>query len=150
MKPVQTPDCNALYHLAGGTAENDLPIERGYGPDGGPYTISEWELTPPEREALACGGRIQLLMRTHAVPPVALLAVARSSSGDVYVVEEGEKTGGTAVILPAQAERLRAWLGDSISILEGQLAADPNNERIKDTVVEMQDILGDLRPLEDR
>lgn len=152
MKPVTTPETNALYHLVGGTEENDLPVEKGNGPDEGPYTISEWVLTPPEREAIACGGRIQLMMRTHAVPPTAILVVVRGSSGDVFVVEEGRRTSGTAIVLPAQAEKLKAWLKQSIDILTEQASGSDDNEqaKINDTICEMQDLLLDLRPIEDR
>lgn len=153
MRARRTPECNAVYALPGGNEDNDLHVERITTPDMEPLVISEWEFTPTEREAVAIGGRLQLIIHSHVVPPLGMAVVLRPSSGDVILVEPGRKTGGAALLLPAQAERLREWLGRSRSLLvrqqsEAETLDDAN--LIGGTIAEVDDLLHELRPLEER
>lgn len=152
MRPRRTPDSNVVYVLPGGNEDRDLHVERGEFSNGDPYTISEWELTPAEREAVAIGGRIQLVMHTHLLPPMAMLAVLRPSTGDLLVVEGADATKGTAVLLPAQAERLRRWLEQSLVLLQLQAAQAEGDDldKVQGAMAEMGDLLDELRPIEQK
>lgn len=155
MRPVKTPQTNTVYKLPSGTEENDLWVEAGMGPGDQPVTISEWEFSPVEREAIAVGGRVQLIIHSHIVPAVSLIAVLRSSAGDLHMVEETDRPSGTAVLLPAQAERLRGWLRLSQGILSRQVEemedmGDADAEKLAEAklaVEEFTDLLRELEPI---
>lgn len=72
MKPVRTPDSNALFTLPGGNEDNYLYAEQTVGGE----IHSVWELHPAERAMLAGGGRVRLTIFGALVPPV-LLTIAR-------------------------------------------------------------------------
>lgn len=155
MKPRRTPQSNTVYRLKGGNEDNDLWTEVGMGPGDQPVTISEWEFSPAEREAIAVGGRVQLVIHSHILPPVSMLAVLRGTSGDLYVIEPGDRASGAAVLLPAQAERLRRWLrishGLVLEQVEGMEAMkDANPELLAEAklaVAEIADLIRELKPL---
>lgn len=72
MKPVTTEFTNQVFKLSGGTDENDLPIQRMIEPDGSITLTSSWELTDDERQQIADGAKINLVIWGSAHPPVAL------------------------------------------------------------------------------
>lgn len=71
MNPRRTARTNAVFELPGGTAENDLPVERVV-TDGEVVLRSVWELTPEERQAIAGGANLELYVWARRPPPVAL------------------------------------------------------------------------------
>lgn len=71
MKPVRTPDSNALFTLPGGNEDNYLYAQQTAGGE----VHSVWELTDPERLMLAGGGRVRLTIFGALVPPVILTVV---------------------------------------------------------------------------
>lgn len=72
MKPRRTHTSTNVFHLDGGTEDNDLWVTM-YSPDeGGPCIGSTWELTPEERASIAAGANVELVVFGTAHPPVAL------------------------------------------------------------------------------
>lgn len=74
MKPRRTPSSNQVWRLQGGTEDNDLWAETRM-QDGTPVIKSVWELTPAERQAVAEGANIALLV-WGGQPPVAIETTA--------------------------------------------------------------------------
>jgi hypothetical protein len=74
MKPVipdlHTPDATLVIY-GGGQEDGPLPLPASKSID---TTVStEWELSDEEREILAAGGRIQLVIWTFGLPPQPVL-----------------------------------------------------------------------------
>lgn len=72
MKPVRTKHTNQVFKLSGGTEENDLPVERVINRDGSITLRSTWVLNEYERQAIADGGNIDLVVWGAGHPPVEL------------------------------------------------------------------------------
>lgn len=152
MRPRKTPDSNTVYTLPGGNEDNDLWSEKGQNEETGEqYVVSEWDFTPAEREAIAVGGRVQLVIHSGVVPPVSMIACIRGSDGELIVIEPDDGPRGSAVLLPVQAEKLRNFIRGSISILETQLAdeatTDEHKKLIQPTLDDFKDLLLELRPI---
>ena len=72
MKPTATPHTDTVFKLPGGTDENDLPVTV-YDEDlGGPCLGSTWVPTDEEREAIALGANVELIVFGQGHPPVAM------------------------------------------------------------------------------
>lgn len=72
MKPVKTPSTNFTYKLPGGTEANDLPCEIVADSDGNRIIQSNWEPSEEERQAIADGATIYLMVWGNGIPPVAI------------------------------------------------------------------------------
>ena len=71
MKPVATVNSTTIHQLVGGTRENDLPSEVRTDSDGSLTVTSVWEPTEEERDLIAEGYNIRLVV-WGGQPPVAL------------------------------------------------------------------------------
>lgn len=71
MKPRRTWRSDTVFRLPGGNEDNDLWVERRADETGRPVLESVWEPTPEEREAIARGDNVYLLV-WGGQPPVAL------------------------------------------------------------------------------
>lgn len=72
MRPRRTPSTKTVFRLDGGNEDNDLWVERGQGDDGYPFLRSVWEPSDEERQAIAFGANIELVVWGQGTPPVAL------------------------------------------------------------------------------
>lgn len=72
MKPRRTPNSNSVFHLQGGTEDNDLWVERTEDSEGEPVLRSVWKLTDEERARVAAGENIYLVVWGTGTPPVNL------------------------------------------------------------------------------
>lgn len=72
MKPRRTPSSNHVFRLAGGNEDNDLWVNVQEDSDGDTFITSTWELTEDEREAIAAGANLKLIVWGTGHPPVAL------------------------------------------------------------------------------
>lgn len=75
MRPRRTHFSNTVFRLPGGTEDNDLWAMRDIHDDGSPLIRSTFELTPEERELIAAGGQVELIIWGDVQPPVCLAAV---------------------------------------------------------------------------
>lgn len=71
MKPRRTVASNHVLSLEGGNEDNDLWVSVGES-DGTPLISSTWELTAEERERIAAGENVELVVFGTAHPPVLL------------------------------------------------------------------------------
>jgi hypothetical protein len=72
VKPVTTENTDTNYVLPDGTAENDLPAYQMILPDGKVIICSVWEPTAEERNHIARGLNVRLVVWGTAQPPVTL------------------------------------------------------------------------------
>lgn len=72
MKPRRTVISDKVFRLPGGTEDNDLWVTTYGEDDGGPCIGSTWEPTPEERQAIADGANVELIVWGTGTPPVAL------------------------------------------------------------------------------
>lgn len=72
MKPRRTHDSNAVFVLDGGTEDNDLWAHKAQAEDGHPVISSTWELTDAERQEIAAGAQVELIVWGEGTPPVLL------------------------------------------------------------------------------
>jgi hypothetical protein len=72
MKPRRTPNSTSVHKLEGGTEDNDLWAEGGIDVDGNAVIRSVWEPSQKEREQLAAGANVYLVVWGTATPPVAM------------------------------------------------------------------------------
>lgn len=72
MKPRRTHDSNTVFHLAGGTEDNDLWLRRDVTTDQEAVLVSVWEPSDVERKRIAAGENIELTVWGHGTPPVKL------------------------------------------------------------------------------
>lgn len=71
MKPRRTVSSNHVFRLEGGNEDNDLWVTAIDGDDQTPPVIcSTWELTAEEREKIAAGENVELVVFGTAQPPV--------------------------------------------------------------------------------
>lgn len=72
MRPRRTVLSNFTFVLDGGTEDNDLWCQRTTDPDGYLVISSVWELTDDERQQIAAGANIELLVWGEGHPAVEL------------------------------------------------------------------------------
>lgn len=72
MKPRRTVDSTTVFRLEGGNEDNDLWVHRGTDQDGAPVIVSVWQPSELEREAIANGANLELVVWGDGTPPVAL------------------------------------------------------------------------------
>lgn len=72
MRPRRTPRSNTVLTLPGGNEDHDLFVEKATDTAEHPVFVSTWELSAPERVAIAAGARIDLIVWGEHHPPVAL------------------------------------------------------------------------------
>lgn len=72
MGPRRTPTSNRVFLLEGGNEDNDLWVRTGVDSSGHATIASVWELTDEEREAIANGANIELMVWGLGTPPVSL------------------------------------------------------------------------------
>lgn len=70
MKARRTHRSTTVFRLPGGTEDNDLWVEPMAAEDGSPVLGSTWEPTAEERQAIADGANIELLVWGEGTPPV--------------------------------------------------------------------------------
>lgn len=70
MKQVRTIRCRKRFVLPGGTDANDLWVEERRGEKGEPVLSSTWQPTDEERQAIADGANVELLVWGEGTPPV--------------------------------------------------------------------------------
>lgn len=70
MKARRTVLSNLVFSLVGGTEDNDLWVQRDTDTDGKPIIRSTWVPSDAEREAIARGENIELIVWGHGTPPV--------------------------------------------------------------------------------
>lgn len=72
MKPRRTVESNQVFRLPGGTEDNDLRVRLTVDEDENPVICSVWELTPEERQEIAAGANVELVVWGDGTPPVAM------------------------------------------------------------------------------
>jgi hypothetical protein len=72
MKPRRTHESNAVFHLPGGTEDNDLWLRRCVNEDNEAMLVSVWEPDADERARIAAGENIELAVWGVNTPPIAL------------------------------------------------------------------------------
>lgn len=72
MRPRRTATSTKVFHLEGGTEDNDLWVTEYAPENGGPCLGSTWVPTDEERQAIAEGVNIELLVFGTGTPPVAV------------------------------------------------------------------------------
>jgi len=88
VKARRTVRSDFVFRLPGGTEDNDLWVERKADTDDRPVMSSTWEPTDEEREAIANGANLELMIWGAGHPPVFLgitdvaLGKAPESGGD--------------------------------------------------------------------
>lgn len=75
MRPRRTHGSNCVFTLAGGTEDNYLWLERARDEDGSPVLCSTWVPTDEERELIANGTNVELVLWGASHPPVAMRLV---------------------------------------------------------------------------
>jgi hypothetical protein len=76
MKPRRTVYSNQVFRLPGGTEDNDLWVMRDQHTDGSPLIRSCWVPDDDERQAIAAGANIELIIWGGGHPPVAMGVVS--------------------------------------------------------------------------
>lgn len=73
MRPRRTPSCNVVYELAGGNEDNSLWVNKTTMEETGePVIASTWVPSEEERQQIAEGANVQLIVWGEAQPPVAV------------------------------------------------------------------------------
>lgn len=72
MKPRRTVHSNFVFHLAGGNEDNDLWAEVTQDPDEHTVIRSVWQPSDDERQAIAEGANVELLVWGKSHPAVAV------------------------------------------------------------------------------
>lgn len=70
MRPIRTEETNSVFKLPGGDESSDLPVERAVSEHDIPIIVSTWEPTPEERDAVAGGANVELVIWGTGQPPV--------------------------------------------------------------------------------
>lgn len=76
MKPRRTHDSNTVFRLVGGTEDNDLWAQQAVDANGSPVIATVWEPTLQERQAIASGENVELIVWGRTTPPVAVTTTA--------------------------------------------------------------------------
>lgn len=72
MRARRTVLSDFVFRLPGGTEDNDLWVQRRVDTDERPVMSSTWEPTEEERQAIAAGANIELLIWGGGHPPVSV------------------------------------------------------------------------------
>lgn len=72
MRPRRSPVSNKVFRLPGGNEDNDLWVEETEDTSGQPVICSLWVPSDEEREQIAGGGNVELLVWGTGTPPVAV------------------------------------------------------------------------------
>jgi hypothetical protein len=72
VRPRRTENSTTVYRLPGGNEDNDLWTYHTEDDQGQIVTCSVWEPTPEEREAIANGENIRLIIWGKTILPVAI------------------------------------------------------------------------------
>lgn len=72
MKPRRTENSTRVFRLPGGTEDNDLWVYDLPDDDGNNVICSVWQPSPKEREAIANGENVRLLVWGTGIPPFAI------------------------------------------------------------------------------
>lgn len=72
MKPRRTIRSNSVFRLPGGTEDNDLWVRKEIDSEGRPVISSTWQPSDEEREAIAAGANLELIVWGTGMPPVSL------------------------------------------------------------------------------
>lgn len=86
--PKKTPWSNSVFKLEGGTEDNDLWTQRALDADMNPIIASVFVPTDEQREAIANGRNIELVIWGDEQPPVALLVTPKAPRFDNMTAEE--------------------------------------------------------------
>lgn len=70
MKPRRTHTTNKVFRLEGGNEDSDLWVEQALDSDGDPILISTWEPSDDERQRIANGENVALVVWGTSTPPV--------------------------------------------------------------------------------
>lgn len=116
MKPRRTVASNHVLSLEGGNEDNDLWVSVGK-TDDSPIISSTWELTAEERERIAAGENVELVVFGTAHPPV-LLRLTNVPIGGHLKREE-------------VVERLRGMGNDELADLFEQKSGDELIEEVQ-------------------
>lgn len=73
MKARRFHAANKVFRLEDGNEDNDLWVEQAISENSEPLLISVWELTPDERQRIANGENIALVVWGTGHPPVMLV-----------------------------------------------------------------------------
>lgn len=73
MRTRKFPGANTVFVLEGGNEDNDLWVEKTLNENDEEILVSVWELDDDEREQIARGGTIELVVWGNGHPPVALV-----------------------------------------------------------------------------
>lgn len=73
MRPRRTHASNGVFHLDGHSEDHDLWVEKGSDSSTcEPILVSVWEPTDEERQAIAAGANIELVVGGTVHPPVCM------------------------------------------------------------------------------
>jgi hypothetical protein len=72
MRARRTENTSRVFRLPGGTEDNDLWVYDMADPDGYHVICSVWEPTQEERERIATGWNVRLMIWGTGIPPVAV------------------------------------------------------------------------------
>jgi hypothetical protein len=72
VKPRRTVLSNAVFRLSGGNEDNDLWVRKMEHEDGSALICSTWVPTDEERELIAAGANVELMVWGTGTPPVAM------------------------------------------------------------------------------
>lgn len=74
MRPRRTPSSNKVFRLMGGNEDNDLWVRQTLMEGTNePVIVSTWEISAKEREEIAAGANVELIIWGTEQPPVALV-----------------------------------------------------------------------------
>lgn len=73
MKPRRTHSSNKVFALDGGNEDNDLWVEQAVTEEGSPVLVSVWEPSPNERQRIADGENVALVVWGTSHPPVLMV-----------------------------------------------------------------------------
>lgn len=77
IKPRRTPFSNSVFHLPGGNEDNDLWTQRTLDADRSPIIASVFVPTDEQRQLIADGQNIELVIWGDGQPPVAMLVTEK-------------------------------------------------------------------------
>lgn len=72
MKPRRTVESTTVFRLVGGNEDNDLWVTQAVDNHGLPVIVSCWQPTADERQAIADGANLELVVWGEGTPPVAM------------------------------------------------------------------------------
>lgn len=72
MKPRRTPSSTQVFRLPGGNEDSDVWVEQTTDAEEQPVIVSVWDLDDAEREGIANGGTIELMVWGSGHPPVSV------------------------------------------------------------------------------